>query len=343
VTKLVETAGEIQRNDLIELVRDPDRHEGLKLLYWDGTKMQIRPIWPVTFGREQTVFKPATIEPTVLRAIYLPKGAAPYGSRRELFDSLSSLLKEFTVLPENHVALLAHAVLASWLVEYTETTITVALVGPDGPARRQVFRLLCCLFRRALILSTANPASLFTLPMALTPSLFIVSCEPGAALRSFLNASSSHGAHFVTKGRLVDFCCAKVFATDEPLHHSLGGFPILEIPIAPGRSSTPLLEYEMQWKILEEYQPKLLMYRLTNLMQIRNWHFDDVDLEAPWRDLTSCLAATAMSDSQLQASVVELLKTQAAAFRADSGRFFRKTVLEASLTLCHRATQNTLL
>jgi hypothetical protein len=342
LTKLIETTGEIQRNGLIELVRDPERHQGLKLLYWDGTEVRIRPIWPVTFGSESAVFKPTTIEPTVLRAIYLPEGATPYGSTRELFDSLSSLLKKFTALPENHVALLAHAVLASWLVEHTDIAITVALVGPDGPARRQVFRLLYSLFRRALVLNTANPANLFTLPMALTPSLFIASCEPGAALQSFLHATSSRGAQFVNKGRLVDLCCAKVFATDEPLHHSLGGFPILEIPIAPGRPSTPFLEYEAQRKILEEYQPKLLMYRLTNLLQIRNWHFDDVDLEVPWRDVTSCLAATATSDSQLQASVVELLKDQEAAFRADSGRFFRKTVLEASLTLCHGATQNAL-
>lgn len=169
-----------------------------------------------------------------------------------------------------------------------------------------------------------------------------VYCEHGPALRSFLHATSSRGANFIAKRRLVDFYCAKVFGTDESVHHALGGFPILEIPIASGRSSAPFLDYEMQRKILEEYQPKLLMYRLMNLIPLRTWHFDGVDLETPWNEVTDCLAAAATSDNQLQTSVVDLLKTQEAASRADLGRFFRKAVLEASLTLCHRATQNTL-
>jgi hypothetical protein len=339
-----ETAGEIWVRLILELVADPENRKGLKLLSWDGKTTKIQRTWRIKFHGEKrhNLYIPATINSTVLRAIYLPQDAASYGSTRELFDSLCSLLKKFVLFSDNHVVLLAHSVLASWVVEYTGAPITVALVGPDGPVRRQVFRLLHCLFRRALMLNTANVANLFALPMDLKPSLFITRCEPCAALRAFLNATSFPGSHFAAKGQLVNFSCAKVFATDEPLRHFLEGFPVVEIPVASSLSSAPFLDHQMERKILEEYQPKLLMYRLLNLLQIRDWHFDGIDLETPWRDVTECLAATAASDAQLQANVVELVKTQEASFQADSGTLFRKSVLEALLTLCHQATENAL-
>jgi hypothetical protein len=84
------------------------------------------------------------------------------------------------------------------------------------------------------------------------------------------------------------------------------------------------------------------MYRLLNLGQIRDWHFDGIEQEPPWRDVTECLAATAASDAQLQANVVELVKNQETTFQSDSGTLFRKSVLEASLTLSHQATENAL-
>ncbi len=116
----------------------------------------------------------------------------------------------------------------------------------------------------------------------------------------------------------------------------------MEISIAPGESSMPYLDYRAQKEILEEFQPKLLMYRLMNLALVRDLHFDRPGIDTSWRDVMDCLAASAASDAQLQASVTELIGKQEAAYRADSGSFFRKIVLEVLLTLCHRATENTL-
>jgi hypothetical protein len=341
---IVQTFGEIEQNWIVELVADRERHDRVNLLYWDGTREQIQTTMTMSFhgGKDQTTYEPAEIDPSILRAIYLPDGVAPYGSTRGLFDSLCSALKKFALLPDQQIALLAHAVLASWVVESTDIPVSVALVGPGGLARRQLFRLLHCLFRRALILSTANLARLSALPMNLTPSLFIECCEPGAVLQAFLRTTSSREAHFAAKGRLLNFCCAKVFCTDDPLNHSLEGFPLLEISIGPGESSMPYLDYRAQKEILEEFQPKLLMYRLMNLALVRDLHFDRPGIDTSWRDVMDCLAASAASDAQLQASVTELIGKQEAAYRADSGSFFRKIVLEVLLTLCHRATENTL-
>jgi hypothetical protein len=245
-----ETSGEIRIPVILELVADPENRERLKLLLSNGKTTIIQEKLSVSFpGEKPTVYRPRTLDRSVLRAIYLPQNAAPYGSTRELFDSLCSLLKKFAHLSDNHIVLLAHAVLASWVVEFTSAPIAVVVLGPDGPARRQVFRLLHCLFRRALMLNTANVANLFALPMDLAPSLFIMRCELSAALRAFLKATSSPGSHSVAKGQLVNFSCAKVLATDEPLRSFVEGFPVLEIPVASSGSRALFLDHQIQQKI----------------------------------------------------------------------------------------------
>ena len=344
VEATVKTFGEIGQNWIVELVADQQRHDQVNLLYWDGSKEKIQKslILSLHGGKDRAIYQPEEINSSILRAIYLPDHVAPYGSTRQLFDELCLTLKRFAPLTDHHVALLAYAVLASWVVESTDIPICAALVGSGGLERRQLFRLLYCLFRRALILSSPNLASLSALPMELTPSLLIECCEPGAALRAFLHATGSRESHFIVKGRLLHFCSAKVLCIDLPLNHSLGDCPVLEISIAPIKSSMPFLDHRTQLKILEEFQPKLLMYRLMNLARVRDLHCDCVELDTSLADVTNCLASSAADDAELQRSVTELMKKQEADSSAASGGFLRKTVLEALLTLCHKATQNTL-
>jgi len=341
VPTTIQTLGEVQQSWIIELVADPGRHDRVNLLYWNGTREQIQTRLMLSH-KDQTVYKPARLDPSVLRAVYLPTGAADYGTTRQLFDALCSVLNRFTSQADHHIALLANAVLASWVVESTESPISVVLAGPEGSTRRQLFRLLRCLFRRALILNRASLASLCALPMDLSPSLFIEYCEPGLALHEFLRATSSREACVAAKGRLLNLACAKVFCVDDPLNHCFGDCPVLEIPTVPNAAPMPFLDYRAQREILEEFQPKLLKYRLLNLARVRDFHFDPIGLETASAEVMDCLASSVPEDAELQRSMAERMKKQEGGFSTDSGRFFRKTVLEALLTLCHGTTQNTL-
>jgi len=233
-------------------------------------------------------------------------------------------------------------VLATWVVESTEVPICVALVGPAGPERRQLLRLLRCLFRRGLVLSGVNLANLSTLPMNLTPSLLIDHCEQNAALRTFLYATNSPEAHLAARGQLFNLCCAKVLCIDDPLDRSLRDFPVIQIPVVPRNSTLHLVDHRAQKEILEEFQPKLLMYRLINLAKVRDSRFDPTDMHVPWRDVAGCLGASVAGDAGLQSKVTDLIKKQEEASQQELEKFFSVIVLEALLRLCHQTEDSSL-
>lgn len=88
-----------------------------------------------------------------------------------LLRGLIGIIKQFCGLPDNDALLLGHAVLASWLIEFTEVPVCVGLIGPPSPERRQPLRLLRCLFRRALVVGEASLGELCSLPMDSAPTL----------------------------------------------------------------------------------------------------------------------------------------------------------------------------
>jgi len=341
----VKTFGEIGAKWMIELVADRERANSTQLLFWYGTKEEIRRELVITLPNQtyRSVYRPAEISPNLLRVIYLPDHPEPYGSTRELFEQVRTVIRKFTPLSEDSVALLAQAVLASWVVEALEVPPCLALVGPVGPERRQVLRLLRCLFRRGLVLSGVSLSSLSSLPVYLTPSLLIERIEASTTLHAFLLATSSPEAYVAAGGKLINFCCAKVFCTEDSLDRSLQDFPVLEIPLVLGESSVPFFDQRAQKKVLDEFQPKLLKYRLTNFYQVRESHSELSELRAPWRDIATCFAATAAGDTELQTNVTELIKNQEKKSTLDSDELFQKVVLEATLRLCHRTKANMLM
>ncbi|SRR5712692_1247079 len=127
-TRYVETLGDIRPEWMIDLLADgtPERH--FKLLFWDGKKPQVEHTLALTWpgGSEQRVFRPGKVDPTITRAIHFPTHVAPYGTTRELFESLFGVIKRFSGLAETEVRLVSYAVLASWVVEFTSPTLFIS-------------------------------------------------------------------------------------------------------------------------------------------------------------------------------------------------------------------------
>jgi hypothetical protein len=111
----------------------------------------------------------------------------------------------------------------TWVVEFSELPISLALVGPPSPERRQLFRVLRCLSRRALLLGEASLAGVSSLPMEIAPTLLIERCERSSQFRKFLEATSSRDAQILSKGRILNACCAKFLCIEEPLSDAMPG------------------------------------------------------------------------------------------------------------------------
>src|SRR5258706_5180486 len=338
-TKFIKTYGEIHPSWMIELVADASHSERLKLLFFDGSQERIQNDVVCTHpeSSEKLHYLPADLDASVLRAIHFPADATGFGSTRELFDAICSLVKKFTNLSDQYVSLVSYAILASWMVEFTNIPICLAIVGAPSAERRQLLRLLRCLFRRSLLMSEVSLAGLCTLPMELTPSLLIERCEPGAALEKFLHVTSSPGAHIASKGQLLNVCCAKVICVDESLTSFDSDCPVVEIPLQRSTSPPPVLDELTQHQIAAEFQPKLLKYRLTNYMRVREFRWDAPDLDTPMRELAHCLAAAVAGDPELQSNAMLLVKKEIAQPHLASQKLFRAMVIRALLSFCHGA------
>jgi len=337
--RYVDTFGEIQPKWMIDLLADGTAGSQLKLLLWDGETARVQQNFPMNFpDLEQRVYRPAKVDATVTREIYFPSRVGSFGTTREIFEALVAIIKRFSGLAETEVRLLTHAVLASWVVEFTEIPVCVALVGPPSPARRQILRLLRCLFRRALLLGEASLANFRCLPMEITPSLLIERCELTPQFLKFVEATSSHDAQIVSKGRIFKACCAKVLCVEEVFSDLLPGWLTIELSGKDLNTSLPVLDAHAQEQIVEEFQPKLEMFRLKNYTLVRESIFEAPAISSGARDLARCLGGAVASDTELQEQLRPLLKGQdGQPVYGDSAKELHWVVVEALLSCSHQS------
>ena len=337
-TRYVDTLGEIHPTWMIDLLADGTAESQFKLLFWNGEQIQVEQNLVLTCGEsDRRAYRPAGVDATITRAIYFPSRVAPCGTTREMFEALVGVIKRFSGLAETEIRLLGYAVLASWVAEFTEVPVCVALVGPPSPERRQLLRLLRCLFRRALLLGETSLAGLCSLPMEIAPTLLIERCEPTPQFLKFLEATNSPDAQIVSKGRILKACCAKVLCIEEPLSELLPGWLTIELSEADTGTSLSVLDARAQEEIVEEFQPKLEMFRVRNYSLVRASVFDVPEISSGMRDLARCLGGAVASDAELQEQLRVLLREQdVRPGRADSAKELHSVVIEALLSCSHQ-------
>lgn len=346
-TPHIKTFGEIFPQFTLELVASEGPLARFQLLLWDGGNAHIRPSIHLGHAADsrfpERIFEPPDVDPSILNAIRFPTHAAPYGSDRELLDDICALIKQFTGLAHNHAALAARAVLASWLVDLIPTPVSLALVGPDSPRGSQLFRLLGCLYRRALVLGEVTLAGISSLPMGLFPALFIdgsPSSDP--KLHKLLQASRGYDSYVPRGGRLINLCGGKVIRTEDRFTSNGLGGEFVEISVGPAGSSLAILDRHTEQQIGDEFQPKLLMFRLNNYKQAKASDFDVPQFTPPLRDVARSLGASVPREPKLQAGIIPLLEDQNDRLESELPTDLRAIVVEAMLELCHRTAKHSI-
>lgn len=342
----IETYGELAPEFMIELVAGDPRGGGLALLLWDGTEQHIQSSLRLEAARgsefKARAFRAPDVDSTILQAIRFPTHAAPYGSERQLFGEVSALINKYTGLNGKLASLAAYSILASWLVDCIESPVCLSIVGPDLTEGRQLVRLLACLYRRALRLSDMTLAGVSSLPMVLRPALFVEHCEPNKDLQTLLRASSSRDTYVPRNGRLVDLSCAKVICSEEPLYAGAVADGFIEIPVTPSGEPLPILDLRAQQQIADEFQPKLLMFRLKNYQQVARSEFDVAEFAPPVRGLARSLGACVSHEPELQGGIVLLLKELNELVLSERAIDLNAIVVEAMLSFCHEEKKESL-
>lgn len=98
-----------------------------------------------------------------------------------------------------------------------------------------------------------------------------------------------------------------------------------------------VLDPRAQLQIMEEFQPKLGMFRLTNYGLVSASVIDLPEISSGARDLARCLGATVAGDSELQAQLGTLLTEQDHQVGTESANELHLVVIEALLCCSHQA------
>jgi hypothetical protein len=327
----IATTGEAFANGtIIELLQDAANPQRLSLILRRDDR--------TTTGRviehNGQLYQPAPLDATILRAITLPTGIAPYGSARELIHGIAQEISRYTALPERFVSQVSWSFLSTWFVDVTETAPSLCILGSDTIAGNQLFRLSAALCRRPLLLSAARFSGVCSLPTGLQPTLLIREARFDRDMLRLLSAAHKLGEYVPRGGGLVELH-SPVITLSEFGAEDLPARIILKIPVIEGQSPALRLGSESFEKIKNFFQPLLLAFRLENRGKVLHSQFDAPLLADPVREVARCLGACTPDDAELQAELLKLLQSTNAEYLSAKSADFRIVVVECLLYCSH--------
>jgi hypothetical protein len=327
----VKTAGEIFPNATIDLVADPSDSYALNLLLWDGSRATVAP--RIEYGC--STYEPIVLEQSLVHAVQWPKCPIQYGSTRNLFDRVFSVITQHVEIQNTYARLLTYFVFSTWFPDRLSLSPGFAILGAADSEGVQLLKLLRCLCRRSILLAEASHASLLTLPLHLSPSLLMNRPMITRQLRNFLSTSNRRGLGTVKGGKVLEICCPKAiyFGMDE-IPQGIGSV-MIQVALSSSTTRTTVLKEEALNDITAELQGKMLAYRLARYSQIQATHLRGANFTHQTREIAMNLAACIVGDAELAGGVVPLLKEQDDHVRGQPDRKLDAAILGAVLACLH--------
>lgn len=301
------SAGEIFADGaMIELVSGSSGLNKPDLLLWNGQKAAVGP--RVEHGG--CIYEAPELPPSLYRATRFPSGCADYGSAHGLFDSINDLFKHHLDLPRRESSLLACFSISTWLADRLPTAPTLTIFGPDQELGIDALRLLSCVCRHPMMLAEVTPGGFRSLPMQLSLTLLLNQQELKPPMQRLFRATSYRGLHLPgNRGSVVDLYGPKaIFCGNDAALDILDG-GVIHISATPSQLQSSALDEQVQNKIANDFQPRLLMYRLKNSRKVR----ESVDVSTftfATRPLARTLAACFPKDAELARDTAQLLRPQ---------------------------------
>jgi hypothetical protein len=259
-TEPIVTAGEIFADGMmIELVAGPPDKAKPKLLLWNGIKASVG----YRANHQGDIYKPPEIDLSLYQAMRLPTATAHYRSARTLFDGITALFTHHLGLSHPTSGLLAGFAMSTWLGDHLPQVLHLAMCGCDDKLGVDVLRLLQCLCRHALLIGEITPWWFRNMPTYLAPTLLLNQAELRPSLQRLLRTSCYRGMSIPgNSGGVVQLYGPKaVFCPDETVMDAVAG-EVLRIMLTPAQPQPVSLDEKTRQRIAEDFQPKLLTYRL---------------------------------------------------------------------------------
>jgi hypothetical protein len=329
---VVPTCGEVFGKDsIIEIVRSDARNAGPRLFAWNGK--HATPVEQFTVN--DVTYVPLDLGAAIGRALLLPAGATEYGSTRQLFNEIGTLVSRASRLPNSAVILVASWVFATWFADRLPVAPVIWITPSPTVSAGPLLQLLTLLCRRALLVTEPTVATLRSLPMELRPTIVSEVSTIAPAFLKALRASNRRGTLSVVGNKAIELYCPKVVISHQPLRDpALAGFP-LQIVLPLSNEHIPGLDAQEAERIGSEFQAKLLMYRLLNWAKITAPDFDLGEYTASTRELAHTLAGCIVDDKELQREIVSFLRPRDREIEVDRTLLLESIVIEGLWAACH--------
>jgi hypothetical protein len=292
---------------MIELVSGSSGLDKPDLLLWNGSKAIVGP----RLEHGGCTYEAPELDRILWRAMRLPAGCCAYGSARALFNSIRDSSQRHLGLPESESGLIASFAISTWLTDCLPSAPGLIISGPDEELGIDVLRFLSCVCRHPLMLAELTPGSFRSLPMLLSLTLLLNQQELRPNMQRLFRASSYRGLHLPgNRGSVVDLYGPKaIFCGNGAAVDTLSvGF--IHISMAPSRSQSSALDAQVEKEIANDFQPRLLMYRLKNSGKVGESRVDVSKVTSVTHQLARTLAACFPEDSELASDTVQLLRPQ---------------------------------
>ncbi len=331
--RIIPTAGEIFADGaILEPILNRANSGRLTLAFWNRSRATIAP----RIERGGVIYEPVPLEPSVLRALYLPTHVAPAESTQQLSDDLSRTIFPNTGLPERYVVLCTRFALATWFVRNFSTAPWLSIVGSDTFVGTQLLRLLRCFCRRALPILSPSIASICAFPLEYRFTFLIHEAQLSRQTERLIQAVTRRGQFILFRGRLLEIYAPVVTFTSEPSSSlPAGAPPAIEIPAIPGTREPSLLTPEAEQQIARDFQPRLLSYFFRNYSASRPSPADGTGLSFSMRELGRNLAACTPGDESHQTAVLNALKIQDRASQVTRWTDLDSVTVESVLAFDH--------
>ena len=302
------SAGEIFADGaMIELVASSTVPSRPKLLLWNGKKAIIG----ARVKHGGCTYEAPELPPSLCGATCVPSQCSDYGSARGLLAAITALFTHYLDLPVREASLLACFSISTWLADRFPTAPSLKISGPDVEQGIDVLRLLSCVCRYPLMLAELTPGSFWSLPTQLPLTLLLNQEGLRPNMQRLLRASSHRGMHLPgNKGSIVDMHGPKaIYCGNDAAIDTLSS-GVIHVCVAPSRLQSCALDEQVQKGIANDFQPRLLMYRLKNAPKVCESRVDVPEFTFATRHLARTLAGCFREDFKLKNDIVHLLQPQ---------------------------------
>ena len=329
----VVTAGEIfSDGTMIELVTGSPQLGKPQLLLWNGHKAKIGS----QVAHNGQIYEAAEMQASLYRAMRLPARCGTYRSAQRLFDDIGGLFDRHAGLSLTTCGLLAGFSISTWLRDHLASALHLAMCGWDEELGVDVLRLLHCVCRHPLLIGEMTPAWFRKMPIQVAPTLLLNQQNMDPVLQNLLRASCYRGVHLPgSAGDVVDLYGAKaIFCGDDSGREVFAGNAI-KVLVAQSHPKTAPLDEKSVQSIADNFQPRLLAYRLKTLRKTTEVAVDVSHLYPSMQPRARILASCFPTDEKLAGEAVQLLSPQDEEVRRESALRVDYAIIEVLLGVIH--------